>query len=111
MEQTWTMNHLPLLHQDPFFATPEKINILLDEISIGLRGIYKYALCTSSFVLTLILTAPLQKIKFCPYLGVDLLGMFQDADDISHHLNAHVIENILKDSMETQSVKVCAQEY
>ena len=32
-----------------------------------------------------------------PYLRVDLLGMFQDADDISHHLNAHVIENILKD--------------
>ena len=33
---------------------------------------------------------------FYSYLGVDLLGMFQDADDISHHLNAHVIQDVLK---------------
>ena len=40
-------------------------------------------------------TANKNNNKFCPYLRVDLLGMFQDADDIPHHLNAHVIENIL----------------
>ena len=46
-----------------------------------------------------------QKIgTICANLRVNLLGMFQDANDIAHHLNAHVIENVLK-GMGMKSVK------
>ena len=37
------------------------------------------------------------------------LSMFQDADDISHHLNAHVIQDVLK-GVEMKLVKFCPRE-
>ena len=35
------------------------------------------------------------------YLRMDDLGMLEDADDISHHLDTHVIENILHSGRNT----------
>ena len=35
---------------------------------------------------------------------MDELGMFEDADDVSHHLDTHVIENVLHSGRNAWSI-------